>query len=255
MFKIPNPLPVVVESTASDEKRYGQEKDDRSAQIRAAQHLNGITVAAAAISLLALGALFVSLGYTRTATIAATKQADTAQREFVSSQRPWLSTKYMVDALLEIGPDSPTLQVGIQITNVGHSIAKNVIFHPILVANRKETGRECESISDEVHKKAVDFHAGIVAFPNESINLVRFASKDNPQMQEAYRHPISPGKIMLQLIGCVTYNSSVDEDPHYTKYIFDVMPKGSTVQNDFDFTSPSVQHVDLMMDANQIEAN
>ncbi|NYF90338.1 hypothetical protein RBB79_12160 [Tunturiibacter empetritectus] len=256
-FSIPTVQAVRIEPSSEDKEKYSNEENYRRKQLDLSVYLNWITAIAAAISLLALAALFISLWFTRIATQAATKQATTAQREFESSQRPWLATQYAHDALLVIAPDSISLQMAVSMSNVGHSIAQNVIFRPILMENWRGNLTDCETWSENVEKQAAIVSGGIVIFPNQVLGpFTRAAFLTKDKIADAFRNPDRPGKVTFKVVGCVAYTSSIDDKPHHTKFVFNVMPKGSSIQNDFDL-APTSQNipVDLEMDINQITAN
>ena len=255
LFERPSVQAIRIEPSSEENKRYSDEQSDRRKQLKISVLLNWITAIGAGISFLALVALFVSLSFSRKATNAAVSQAETTQREFESSQRPWLyGSEYQVGQL-ELGGSVPQMNIAFSITNVGHSVARNVSFAAILVPNDRDGGRKCESIAKEVRENAPALHTGYTVFPNQKGGFRWVAYANLTQMQESREHPVvagDPKKVTLKLISCLSYTSSVDQSPHYTQLTFFVRHRGTGAYY-FDVDSPS-QDVELEMDINGTNA-
>ena len=156
---------VHVKSTAEDKDRDAYDKSYKSAQLKLSAKLNRITAIGAALSFLAFIGLCVSLYFTRNATLAASKQAETSRLEFESSQRPWVAvTNVNADNLMTSG--LPHLDyTSITVSNVGHSVAMRVVYHPALIKNDDYSGNECKSVADELRAVPDQEQRGIVLFP------------------------------------------------------------------------------------------
>ena len=254
LFKRPDVQAIRIEPTSEDNKRYSSEETYRNDQLGLSLGLNIITAVGAAISVITLVALFISLHFNRQATQAAISQAKTSQQEFEISQRPWLSTADYQVGPLQIMKDSASMQMGFSMTNVGHSVAKNVSFAAILVPNDRDGGRNCQSIAKEVRQNATTLNTGYTIFPNQPGRFIWVAYANPTQMQEAREHPLvtgDPRKMTFRLIACLSYTSVVDQSPHYTKTVFILKPRGTG--GFFDIDSP-IQNVELVMDINGTDA-
>jgi hypothetical protein len=252
MFKIPNPLPVRVEKNAKEGERYTEEKDSRAAHLRAAIHLNRITIGAGMVSFITLGILFISIRYSRVATNAAVSQARTAQSEFESSQRPWVSVSVVGVGNLFIRANimyiSPTVFIA---RNSGHSVAENVSYHGYIVPSDKENGSECDEAAQAI-KSAGKYPIGSVIFPGDeakgTLDAVDFGSVD-----EEFRTSSTPGTMAPRLIACIVYTSPVDKLPHYTRVVYWIFQKGTQNPN---FTKDGESYdIEIASDINGSTAN
>jgi hypothetical protein len=259
MFKIPNPLPVRVEKNAKDDERYTEERDSRSAQLRTARHLNRITIGAGVVSFLGLGVLYGSLiltgkalKLTKQATDAAVSQAQTAQSEFESSQRPWVSVRVVqVGKLITRGNIMVIDPTVFEAKNSGHSVAENVSYHGYVVPSDKENGGECDGAAKAIKSAAV-YPIGSVIFPGDEVKGSALAY-DFGKVDEEFRTSSTPGSMALRLVVCLVYTSPVDKLPHYTRVVYWIFHKGTQNSN---FTRESESYdIELAGDINGSTAN
>lgn len=221
--------------------RYADEKNCRYEQLRLARTQNWIVGIGTGTSLLALAGLMWGLIYSGRGTKAAINQAETARQEFESSQRPWISLSAETSAI-QWGPKNAIVVSIGTLTNLGHSVATRVSYHPFLVQVGKNfRGDECKSEAEAYHK---DPHKskndGIVLFPNQAAKL-RW-----PTITE-----IAPGPDFdLFLIGCVVYDSPTDDQAHFTEVQYRVLPPNG---NPFQF-SATTQPAALYPDINGTQA-
>jgi hypothetical protein len=235
---------VRIEPSTEDNQRYANEQRDRTSQTGLSSKLNWITGVAAAISLLALAALFVSLSISRT-------QADTSRRELESSQRPWLTLKVTGEKLIinkDFAAIDPTTAFW---TNTGHSVAQNVSYYPWLITNETQTGKECEK-SRVTKEDAERRHIGTASFPGESVGL-HFPAGEAGTIQGDLKKTSNPGFLNLRLIACIYYNYSLSDVRHYTQVTYWVMHKGT--QNPGFAADPGMFDIELVQDINGTEAN
>jgi hypothetical protein len=252
MFKIPNPLPIRVEKNPKDDERYTEEKENREAHLRTAVHLNKITIGTGVVSLLGLGILYGSLVLTRKATNAAISQAKTAQSEFESSQRPWVSVSVVGVGKLFIRDNmmyiSPTVFIA---RNSGHSVAENVSYHGYIVPSDKENGSECDEAAQAI-KSAGKYPIGSVIFPGDEVKGTLNAF-DFGKVDEEFRTSSTPGTMAPRLVACIVYTSPVDKLPHYTRVVYWIFQKGT--QNPNFMKDGQSYDIEIASDINGSTAN
>lgn len=235
---------VRIEPSSEDNERYANEQRDRTRQIGLSSNLNLITGVAAAISLLALGALYISLGISRT-------QANTSKREFESSQRPWLTLQVRAEKLVikkEFAVIDPTTAVW---TNTGHSVAQNVRYYPSLITEETRTGKECEGISKQA---AEEGHVGTAVFPGETVGMEQIAGEKGT-LEEDLKKSSTPGFLSFRLIACLSYNSSIDDIRHFTRVEYRVEQTQVPLPGMPAMPNPGVYDIKLVQDINGAEAN
>jgi hypothetical protein len=228
---------VRIEPTTEDHDRDAEQKTYQTRQIGLSRGLNIITSVAAALSFCALLLLYRS-------TDAATKQAKTAQNEFVSSQRPWVSLEVIDTGQLILNYNRMAIDgVAYSINNVGHSVATNVIFKPIIEPFANETFRECEvSESSKKTIKAVQF--GNALFPSQTFHGTW------PTAGFTYGEHSNSG---LKLIACISYTSSIDNATHFTRVGYWITDK--TSPQDLLLPNSGAHTIQLVMDINGTKAN
>jgi hypothetical protein len=225
---------VRIEPSTKDYQRDTEQETYQSNQIRLARWLNWITAIAAGCSLCALGFLYQS-------TTAATSQAKTAQQEFKASQRPWVSLSVTAEILFIRGDNVWLQPTSITMVNYGHSVAKNVRYRPWLIAEERETSKECETSTD------VRAGEGQILFPSE-VGKGTFDAIDYSGLQAELKKTSTRGSISFRLIGCVLYSSTIDDLPHYTRVSYWVRAKDV-------IGGPGEYHISLEPDFNGADAN
>jgi hypothetical protein len=107
---IPQPFTIRRDVTDSDKEQYKEERTSRNAQIRVAMWQNGISVVAAVISILSLGAVFLSIRESR--------------KTFEAGERAWVLVDEM--SLAHDFSNTESTPVKFVIKNVGQSPALNL---------------------------------------------------------------------------------------------------------------------------------
>ncbi|RSL15558.1 hypothetical protein EDE15_1049 [Edaphobacter aggregans] len=197
LMKIPNPLPVQIESSSKGNERYDEEKKNRETTLRTAKHLNWITGVAAAISLLALVALYMSISVSRT-------QARIAQQEFEMSQRPWvgLADPITISKLVDDPRGSMDIEITAKVKNFGNSPAFNVVpALDLVIGNggtdiRPAIDKVCARLEGDI----MPLKVGDIVFPGDSYSFPTEAYRrlDEGQADPVYFFP-----------GCILY---IDRD-------------------------------------------
>lgn len=124
VIKIPNPLPVQIQSSTEQNQQYSDEKSNRDALLRAAQRLNRITIAGAVIAFGSLIILYLSIRQSR--------------QTFEAGQRAWaLIDVVNLETPLNITVASP---LSLVLKNVGQSPA----LHVHSDGDERLTGEHCK---------------------------------------------------------------------------------------------------------------
>ena len=243
---------VRIESSSEDNQRYTNEQTDRTTQIGLSSDLNWITGIAAVVSFLALVVLGVSLHYSQVATNAAVSQAKTAQSEFESSQRPWVSVSVVGVGKLFIRANmmyiSPTVFVA---RNSGHSVAEHVSYHGYIVPSDKENGTECDEAAQAI-KSAGKYPIGAVIFPGDEVKGT-FDAFDFGGVDEEFKTSSTPGAMAPRLVACIVYTSPVDKVPHYTRVVYWIYHQGT--QNPTFTRDAESYDIEIASDINGSTAN
>jgi hypothetical protein len=172
---------------------------------------------------------------------AAKQAADTAQGQLEMSERPWLDVE-----VTEVGPLVRTsngfvISGRLKITNVGHSVAKEVYPNAILIVTGQsdifyKASREQRRICDVARKQKVlpEFNLGPVLFPGKEYSTGFSGNVSNTEIDsESFRPPKAPAKYILPLVvGCVDYQFTFGGGHHQTGFIYSVAR--------FDKTNPIV---------------
>ena len=252
-FERPQVQAVRIEATTEDNARNLSEENFRTEQLRLSSSQNRITAISAGVSIFTLLMLLGTLYYTSVATRAATSQTETSQKEFRSSQRPWVAIQFQAGGL-QFGPGAAWMETTVHMKNVGHSIATNVIYHGLLRPSQSLNGHECETVSKEAHASPDAKNSGVAIFPEEDYTRGFPATAKIESLNYALAHPLNPNEprnMSWYFIGCVSYTSPIDEDVHYTqiKYLLEP-PSGGF----FDWDNKNPQPVALIMDINGTNA-
>jgi hypothetical protein len=167
LFVRPQVQAVRIETASDDKERYADEKENRRQQLILSSNLNRITAIGAGISVFTLIALFISLNYSREATKAAISQSQTSQREFESSQRPWVSLDAQATEITVGGDGRGIFIAKYTLNNVGHSVARNVETRGMIIPIGEETGKEC--VVDQGWRDTLKrVQGGVVIFPGQA---------------------------------------------------------------------------------------
>lgn len=242
LFVRPQVQAVRIEASSEDKERHSDEKRYWDKQIRLASNLNRITAVGAAISVFTLVALFFSLRYTREATGAAISQSQTSQREFESSQRPWVSLDVSGAQMVVYRAGAGEITVYYRLNNMGHSVATNVMFKGYVVPVQEETGKECE-VSQEWLDTLKSKQGGTIIFPTQT------AAGAWPAVIRIHFQP----NMGLRFVGCLFYASPVDKSPHVTQLEYWIQKRGGG----FIYPPPEGGSfdIDLKQDINRTQAN
>jgi len=247
---------VRIEASTEDSKRFSNEQEDRKKQLKLADRQNWITGIGAGISFLALVFLFGGLLLNKTSTDAAVSQAKTAQSEFVSSQRPWVSLEVVEVGKLYLRGNLLFIEPAIYIAkNHGHSVAETVSFHGFIVMNDKENGRECDDAVDGAREsQGGGYPDGTIIFPDDTVKA-QFDAHDYTTggLDHEFQTSPSPGQITPRLVACVVYTSPLDKSAHYTRVVYWIYHKGT---RNINFSRDAESYdIDIHADFNGSTAN
>ncbi len=251
----------MIERSQQEQKDAANTQQWQADQLREARHLNVITGVGAGFSVISLLILIFSislnkrsLDLAKQATDTATAQAKTSQAEYRSSQRPWI-TLDLTATKLSLQNNIASIEIGFRSDNVGHSVANNVYVRPILVTERMETGKECDlaataALENRSTPSAMASGIGIGIFPTQSYHgdFPAFI----PAVDIARALEYRKDGLVLKLIGCASYTSPADLEPHYTRISYLITHHG--VDNVLFVPNSGVVDVDLRMDMNGIYA-
>ena len=198
--------PPKARSPVAQEEEDADERNCRHKQLRLSVSQNLISGIGAGISVVTLIFLIGSFRLTKRSTDAATGQAEIAKKEYLSSQRPWLFLTTETETKLNLTANQLWMTPNSTIKNVGHSIAKEVVYTVHVVTPKTEKGTECEVPKDPDLRKYYEQGGGFVIFPDQTVRTNTF-----PGM--AVVAEATP----LFLITCVRYRSEIDEEFHLTK--------------------------------------
>ena len=220
---LPEQLLVRQVTTSENQKEYEEQKQNREAQLAVGQEqlgasqaqvdtgrkLNLITVVAAAISALGLFAVGYGLKLSKDATDAAIAQTNLNSKQFMLSERPWVSSSPEIDGPFFFDKDGAHLQLKFHLHNSGLSPASNVFtyvrFFPLSTnlqeaeTQRRETCNATETFlqdSDEVIIPGAD-----------SVQKRRF----NFTQEEIKQYGKPGGYLPIQVVSCVAYKSALNE--------------------------------------------
>ncbi len=152
-------------------------------------------------------------------TAEATKDANELnRRNFVSEQRPWLKLEVVPRGPLRFINDELTLTLRFQVTNVGHTVARNVwisprLRAPALLSEAFNPFEEQASMIAET-KRRTQFRWGFSIFPNDSALQDHTVSIGAEQMNKIVSEGVE--FVNLNLIASVGYRTLFDEDVHQT---------------------------------------
>lgn len=206
-----------------------------------------------------------SLNESRLATAAVSQQAKIASQTLVESNRPWVAVTGITTDYLDITKDEVRLTVNVEFQNVGHSPAQQLDVSGKLIPftaslnleeQRKfcageQSQRKSKIVEDVVFPETGSQRRRLVETikPSELINnskrlFASVAESVAPQLGGTISNigPVNAALVHLQLIGCITYVTTVDSfaKVHSSSFAFTIMrqPRGS----------PTIQGLDYFID-------
>jgi hypothetical protein len=184
----------------------------------------------------ALGILFVNTWQscaTQKAANAAQDAADTAHDTLVVSERPWITVTVGLNGPgLTFNPDgSASLNLGIAVKNIGHSVATGINIRPEMFAMSfsangmfNEPLDKQSSFCEKVRKAAIDPRRLFTLFPTEDTTANITVTLTKADIDSAIM-PFNKrdAKYVLPVIyGCVNYQFSFDKLTHQTQFIYEL---------------------------------
>lgn len=157
----------------------------------------------------------------RIATVASQQSVIIARKELELSERPWIAAEVSLVGPLVFDANGAHVTIRIDIKNVGHSVALNVMPDIALfglqeapVGIRKAQKRICSGSNEAAGKTG----SGYMIFPGVKIPPIYLRpSIDASQIRAAVLQHAEPGTRLLDLhlLGCISYNSTLGKGSLY----------------------------------------
>jgi hypothetical protein len=237
---VPDDQQAKAATTANEESKPPSkvECEDLKAQRRmavAAERLVALTCYQLGIGLLGTAVVGLTLFFTALATYAAVEGNKLGRKTLIADQRPWIeivSIKVDGPLVFDAPPHTETahLPIVLHLKNVGKSPALRLSF------DLKLTIRDQENLLSQQKRYAKAVRAGVAAekvapsavvlehsiFQGRELETVRLTAWMDTTDLLKFRQLTQGLPALVGLIGCITYESPIDEDLHQTSIIRNV---------------------------------
>lgn len=162
----------------------------------------------------------------------ASTAANTAQKEFEASQRPWIKVQlHHTGDLVREKDGGLALPLSIKMENIGNMVAQNAYPHPGFYLGEgfvDEIKNRQSQLALEFKPVADSNHAGLTIFPGDSFTIpmtIRAAQGDVDEKSKAHSEMGLADCIpWLFIVGSVHYKSAIGSKQYRTGFIRELAP-------------------------------
>lgn len=166
--------------------------------------------------------LVLTLAATAFTSCAAMKSVKISHRTLVVSQRPWVSVKLKIASSLIFKDGEGRIEIHCLLRNFGPSPANNVEVLQEIVPMQHKAWDEIVRITENARKRHPRKMLGHKIFPNEEFTYrtnIPISRKKIEEIATELGFPDLEGVVYPVIVGCVIYNSTLNDDNHTTEFM------------------------------------